>query len=80
MVRRPARRVAVRELRDRVRDGLRLLLLGVPQHDRGWATELSDGVGDAHACSEGRDADLCFEEVDVKLEKDVSRDFLLCEI
>lgn len=44
----------------------------------GRTTELHDGVSDAHAFPESWNADLGLEEVDVELEEDVARYFLLC--
>lgn len=67
-------------LRDGARDGLGLLRLVVGEEDGKGATELCDGVGDAHAFAKGYDANLYFEEVDIELKEDVARDFLLYEI
>ena len=58
-------------------NGLGVLQRVVGQDDRRGTTELGDGIGDAYAFSKGDNADLGFEEVDIELEEDVARDFLL---
>lgn len=56
--------------------GDRLCALAVGWNDRRRGTELGDGVCNVYALPKSQDTNLCLEQVDVKLEEDISRDFL----
>ena len=47
--------------------------------DGGRTTKLIDRICDARAFAKRRDADLCFEEVDIEAEENVSGDIMLCK-